>query len=134
MPHQMPISKVEVLRAACCVAGIDQVISERELRILKRIAENAGVGAASLDAMIDRALEMPDFYKQQFKSIAADPDETMKSLLQVAMLDHVITGDERIMLAHFATALGMPPERFNKLLAAGHRAIERAQAAGKTPG
>ena len=40
--------KVELLRAACCVAGIDGEIDEAEFAVLKKLADDVGVGDASL--------------------------------------------------------------------------------------
>ena len=46
--------QVAILRAACCVAGADGHTSDAEQRVVKRLADEAGVGDASLEAMIER--------------------------------------------------------------------------------
>ena len=116
---------VEILRAACCVAGLDQQISSAERRLLERLAEHAGVGKTSLDAMIDRAVDDSDFYQEQFTTIRTDPDATIKALFCVAVADRELTTDERVILHEFAVRLGMSPARFNQLLAAARKHIER---------
>ena len=116
---------VEILRAACCVAGLDQQISSAERRLLERLAEHAGVGKTSLDAMIDRAVDDSDFYQEQFKTIRTDPDSTMKALFCIAVADHELSTEERVILHQFATRLGMDPKRFNQLLAAAAKHVER---------
>ena len=116
---------VEILRAACCVAGLDEQITDSERGMLKRLANHAGVGAVSLEAMIDRAVSDPDFYQEQFEMVRTDPDATMKALFCVAVADHELSTDERVILQHFATKLGMTPQRFDQLLAAARKHIER---------
>ena len=39
-----PMQEVEVLRAACCVAGIDGEVTENELVMINELAAKAGVG------------------------------------------------------------------------------------------
>ena len=87
----MLMSKVEVLRAACCVAGID-------------------------DAMVERAKEDCQFFEEQFEVLKADPAEAMVTLCGVAIADGDLSTDERVLLQHFATRLGLPPEKCDKLL------------------
>ena len=116
---------VEILRAACCIAGLDEQISDEERSMLERLADHAGVGGTSLNAMIDRAVSDPDFYQEQFEMIRTDPDATMKALFCVAVADHELTTNERVILHHFATKLGMPAQRFNQLLGAARKHIER---------
>ena len=40
--------KVEVLRAACCIAGADGEASEGELRFLKKLADQIGVAVSDV--------------------------------------------------------------------------------------
>jgi tellurite resistance protein len=134
----MIMTKVEVLRAACCVAAADRNMSDRELAQLKRIADHVGVGSVSLDAMIERANRDPDFYHEMFRILQTDADNTLKVLFAVACADHQITDEERMMLYHFAKTLEMSDERFNQLLAAADRRVAQkgrgdASAAGEKP-
>jgi len=117
----MPMRKVEILRAACCIAGVDGEVCDQEHPLLVRLAREAGVGAASLSAMIERAREDRSFFEKQFDVFKTDPDETMKILFRVAVADGVLTQAERVVLGHFAQKLGQPEERFEALLAAAER-------------
>ena len=121
------MKNVEILRAACCIAGIDESISDSERSMLERLADHAGVGQTSLNAMIDRAVNDPDFHEEQFKTIRTNPDSTMKALFCIAVADHELTTEERVILHQFATRLGMDPKRFNQLLAAAVKHVERRQ-------
>jgi tellurite resistance protein len=112
---------VAILRAACCVAGLDQRVDEREQRMLERLANQAGVGRTSLEAMIERATKEPNFYKEQFQLVTTDPDSTIKTLLCVAIADRDLTSDERVILQHFAEVLGMDAPRYEQLLKAAQK-------------
>lgn len=117
----MPMQDVEVLRAACCVAGIDRNVCEREHPLLKRLAAAAGVGMTSLNAMIERAKTDSGFFEKQFDIFKSDSEATMKTLFRVAVADGVLTQSERVVLQHFAAKLGMTTERYAELLAAAEK-------------
>ena len=99
------MTKVEVLRAVCCVAGADESIDDVETRFLQELAKKAGVGRASLGAMMDRSVSEPDFYKQQFRVLKDQPEETMKLLFGVAALDGALTARELEILQLFGERL-----------------------------
>ncbi len=79
--------QVEILRAACCVAGIDGDTTDRERRLLTHLADQIGVGQASLQAMIDRAERDKSFCDEQFLLLKTRPDKTLGILLKVALAD-----------------------------------------------
>jgi len=113
--------RVEVLRAACCVAGIDGNVCDPEHPMLERLAQEAGVGGASLAAMINRAREDHSFFEKQFEIFKTDPDRTMKTLVHVAIADGVLDQAERVILCHFAEKLGLPGDRLDALFAAAEK-------------
>ena len=117
----MPMRRVEVLRAACCIAAIDGDVCEKEHPLLQRLAKEAGVGGASLEAMINRAREDQSFFEKQFDIFKTDPDETMKTLFRIAIADGVLTQGERVVLRHFAEKLGLPEDRFDAFLTAAEK-------------
>lgn len=112
----MPRSQVELLRAACCVAGLDREICDKERPLLEALAQEAGVGRASLNAMIERAEADQDFYREMFQILHADPERAMKAMFAVAVADGEITLEQRVILQHFADKLGVPRERSDALL------------------
>lgn len=117
------LDKVEVLRAACCIAGLDGTIGEAEMPLLQKLASEAGVGAASFKAMRDRATSDPKYYEQQFRFLRNAPDETMKTLLRVAVADGDLHPNERVVLQAFASKLGVSDERYGQLLTAAEQII-----------
>jgi len=120
----MVIRKVELLRAACCIAGLDQQISDEEQKLIDKLAKHAGVGAVSVEAMKDRAKSDPDFFEELFEDLKVNADQTMKILFMVACADKELTSEERIVLYHFAQRLNMTDERFNQLMRAAHKKVE----------
>ena len=119
------MKKVEVLRAACCVAGIDGETSPEERRVLDMLAQRAGVGLASLTAMIERSESDQGFYKEQFRVLKADPNETMKLLIGVALADNKLRTIERQVLGRLAKQLGVDKQTFDNWL---NQAIEYVKA------
>lgn len=110
-----PMQRVDLLKAACCVAGADGV-STSEISIVDKLANDIGVGKASLDAMLARAARDPDFYREQFKILKEEPNHCMNTLMQVALADGSITENETKVLGNLANQLGMEPAVFSELL------------------
>lgn len=108
--------KVEVLRSACCVAGASGDTSAKENEVLRRLAKEAGVGQASLEAMIARACTDDKFCNEQFRVLKADPREAMAILLEVAMSDGEIDAKETSILRVLAGQLEVPSEVFDALM------------------
>lgn len=108
--------KVEVLRAACCVAGADGESTEAERAVLNRLAKETGVGLASLEAMVCRACDDENFCNEQFRVLKADPKEAMAVLLDVAIADGTIDEKESEILRVFAEKLDVPADIFELLL------------------
>ena len=107
---------LEILKAACCVAGIDGEICEREHPLLKRMAHTAGVDSDWLNATLAQALNDPLFFERQFHLLRTDPEETMRVLFEVALADEHFSLPERIILQNFADKIGMERERYEELL------------------
>lgn len=108
--------KVEVLRAACCIAGADGESTEQERELLNRLAKETGVGLASLEAMVSRACSDKNFCQEQFRVLRAEPQEAMAILLDVAMADGVVDDNEAAILKLFAEKLSVPADIFQALL------------------
>lgn len=115
------VEDVEILRAACCIAGRDGVITDREGQMLRKLKERVGVGEASFQAMLDVAKDDPTYYERLFNMLQSHADRTLKILCSVAAADGAVGEDEAGVLRYFAEKLDMPTERFNAMLEAAHR-------------
>ena len=97
--------------------GADGDCDAAERAVLQRLADEVGVGAASLTAMIERAESDPGFYKQQFRMLSCDPPYTMAVLLEAAMADGDVGDSELQMMKELSHTLGVPEAVFDQLTA-----------------
>lgn len=108
------MSDLEVLRAACCVAGADGKVDEHERRVIERLAEKAGVGKASLKAMIDMAETDPEFHKNQLGILRTDPGRAVRRLYLTAAINGQVTQQEESLLEHFGRRLGLTDQQLKE--------------------
>ena len=127
MKHAVPLmEQVAILRAACCIAAADGEITPAEQDVLVKLAEKAGVGKASREAMIEQALTSPEFLKSQFQVLVKDPDRAIRVLLIVASVDGALGEPEMMLVQTFAERLSMDKDRLERLFRAGEDAADRA--------
>lgn len=110
-----------ILKAACCVAGVDDEVHHLEAPILKKLAKRCDVTLKTLTGWLDQARSNTVFYNEQFAIVRAKPDEAVKIMFLVAMADGFITEDEKSVIRHLARKLGMDDLRFRKI----HRAATK---------
>ena len=108
--------KVQVLRAACCVVGADGLTDPAERKIVEMLAAEVGVGAASLEAMLQRAETEADYVKDQFRVLKANPKETMGTLFSVAVADKSLDDQELVTLQKLAAKLDVSDEQYGQWL------------------
>ena len=110
------MQKVDILRAACCVAGLDGEISQEEERLLRRLKDSAGVGEASFKVMCEMAVdEKENYYEKQLDFLSTDPEKIVRVLLQIARADDEVTRNERVVVQHLAEKIGVSNDRFEEL-------------------
>ena len=114
--EMLPIQRLDILRAACCVAGIDGDANEAQAAVLSRLAREVGVGKASLGAMIERAETDKTFHEEQFKVLEFEPKTTMATLLEVALADGELSDSEEDVLRILAGRLKIDLAMFEQLL------------------
>ena len=107
---------LEILRAACCVAGWDGSVSPHEERLIRELADRAGVGDVSLKAMIERAEQDQDLYREHFEILKPEPEHAVRLLAAVAAADGEVTTEQRAVVGHFARKLGMTEEKLEQVL------------------
>lgn len=107
---------LELLRAACCIAGLDGEVGEEERAAIEILQERAGVGAASLAAMLDIARTDSEFYEEQFDMLLSDPEHAIKTLWKVAAVDGRVSTDERVILRYFGRKLGLDDARVEEII------------------
>ena len=110
------LQRVEILRASCCIASADGDTSETERLQLEKLAQELGVGDASLQAMIDRAQSDPEFYKVQFGVLRAEPVKSLDTLLETLVANGEIKESELTVLQGLADRLGIDETTFQQRL------------------
>ena len=116
--------KVDLLKAACCVAGADGETSEPERRMLQRLADDSGIGAASLAAMIECAETDERFLETQFRVAVAKPREALQLLFKMAIVDGRLRKEEAVMLKRLSKRLKVQSAQFDAWL---KQSIDRAK-------
>ncbi|MEC9094888.1 MAG: hypothetical protein VX438_19425 [Planctomycetota bacterium] len=108
--------RLEILRAAVSVVGVDGEIHEGEKALIEKLAGEIGVGLASRTAMLDRAQNDPEFHQQMLRVLKTEPEQTMAILLNAAMADGELAESEVKVLKHFATKLEFEEARLEALI------------------
>ncbi len=116
---------LELLKAALAMAVVDGKISGHERALLKALAAKAGVGDASLTAMIDLAGNEPARHDDLFASAIKEPEKAMQLLVASANLDGHISDEERNLLVDISFALGISSQRFGEIFQSGMAAAKR---------
>ena len=122
------LEQVELLQAVIVLAAADGMISSSERGMLTSLAGRVGVGQASLDAMIERALNDTSVRDELFHRTRSQAEKAMELLVAVARLDGEVTEEEREVLVHIMQVLNLPMERFAEIY---QRGVERADALRK---
>ncbi|NOT00243.1 MAG: TerB family tellurite resistance protein [Phycisphaerales bacterium] len=120
----------ELLKAVIALAASDGRISGREKGLAKALADRAGVGGASLDAMIERASGDPDSRVAMFDRAIKDGEQAMQLLVAAAMVDGHISEPEREMLVDVSAILNIPARRFGEIFQVGMAAAKRVPRPG----
>lgn len=121
------VDSFELLKAALAMAAADGRISGHEKALLKALAERAGVGAASLDAMVHAAIEYPAKHDDLFQRAVKEPERAMQLLVSAAQIDGKISEQERALLVDISFVLGVSAERFNEIFKAGLASAKRVR-------
>ncbi len=111
--------KIEMIRALIALAAADGKISASERGLLTRFAKRVGIGKASLDAMIEKALADPSVRDDLFRRTMSDPELALEMLVASARLDGDITSNEREVLIHVRGVLDIPMDEFAQVYERG---------------
>lgn len=117
----MSMNDLEVLKAACCIAGLDEDVGFKERKVLQMLALRAGVTQASFDAMMDQAVEDEEFFEGQLNLLQSNLDDAVRSLFRVAVVEGKLEPNQRDVLLNFSEKLGMTSEHFDQILTATER-------------
>ncbi len=109
----------ELLKAVIALAISDGRISGREKGLIKALAGKAGVGGASLDAMIGQASQDTSARQALFDRAMKNPEQAMQLMVAAANVDGHISEEERELLVEVSTILGVSARRFGEIFQTG---------------
>jgi len=117
--------QLETLRGVLAVALADGRIARAEKGVIRGLARKAGVGAAWLDEMIEKARQGATVESSTFRPLLQDPEKAMTLLVGTAAIDGEITEDERSVLVDICLKIGLPPGRYGELFEKGMAIADR---------
>jgi tellurite resistance protein len=114
---------LELLKAAIAVAVADGELRRSEMGVIKGLAARIGVGRASLDAMLGAAEAGESIADNILIQSPRRARSALELLVAEARIDGEVSEEERSLLVHIATSLGITGSDFQAVYQAG---IERA--------
>ncbi|GJM23603.1 MAG: hypothetical protein DHS20C16_00180 [Phycisphaerae bacterium] len=115
--------QIELLKALIALSAADGKISASERGLLCSFAGRIGIGSASLEAMIERAMSDPSARDDLFHRTMSNPQLALEMLVATARLDGNITTSERDVLIHVRGLLEISMDDFAEVY---ERGIQRA--------
>ena len=117
----------ELLKAALALAAVDGRISGHERAVIKALAARAGVGQASLDAMVEQAKAGHADHDKLFGRVLKEPERAMQLLVALAAIDGHLDEKERSLLVDISTVFNVPTDRLDDIFQAGLVASKRVR-------
>ncbi len=117
------MENTELLRAAIAMAVADGKVSRSEMGVVEGLAQRAGVGAVTIEAMFDAAASDETFADNL---VLLPKDRAVKAvelLVGLARIDGEISGEERELIVRIATSVDVVDDDFRRAYEAG---IKRA--------
>jgi len=117
------MENAELLRAAIAMAVADGKVSRSEMGVVEGLAQRAGVGAVTIEAMFDAAAKDETFAD---KLLLQPKDRAVKAvelLVGLARIDGEISSEERALIVRIATSVDVVDDEFRRAYEAG---IKRA--------
>ena len=118
------LQEKELLQAALVLAAADGKITRAERGVIESLAQRAGVGSISLQAMIDQAVRNPSAREELLRTVQENAERSLKLLVGTARIDGKITTEERELLVQYAASLGLEGDRFEQVYQAGIEAAD----------
>ncbi len=113
------MENVELLRAAIAMAVADGKVSRSEMGVVEGLAQRAGVGVVTIEAMFDAAARDETFAD---KLLLQPKDRAVKAvdlLVGLARIDGEISSEEHELVVRIATSLGIVDDEFRNVYEAG---------------
>ncbi len=117
------MENAELLRAAIAMAVADGKISRSEMGVVEGLAQRAGVGAVTIEAMFEAAANDETFADNLLLQPKDRAVKAVELLVGLARIDGEISSEERELLVRIAASLDVVDNEFRQAYEAG---IKRA--------
>lgn len=119
------LDKLELLKAALAVAVADGQVRRSELGVVMGLAARVGLGAASLEAMMNAAKRDPAYADSILMRSEDSARTAFELLVAEARIDGEISAEEREVLTRLAERLHISGDEFTELYKAGIARADR---------
>ncbi len=117
------MENVELLRAAIAMAVADGKILRSEMGVVEGLAQRAGVGAATIEAMFEAAANDETFADNLLLQPKDRAIKAVELLVGLARIDGKISDEERELIVRIAASIDVVDNEFRQAYEAG---IKRA--------
>jgi len=117
------MENAELLRAAIAMAVADGKVSRSEMGVVEGLAQRAGVGAVTIEAMFDAASRDETFGDNLLIRSKDRAVKAVELLVGLARIDGEISNEERELIVRIAGSLNVVGDEFRQAYEAG---IKRA--------
>ena len=117
------MENVELLRAAIAMAVADGKVSRSEMGVVEGLAQRAGVGAVTIEAMFDAAAKDETFADKLLLQPKYRAIKAVELLVGLARIDGEVSSEERELIVRIAGSLNVVGDEFRQAYEAG---IKRA--------
>ncbi len=117
------MENVELLRAAIAMAVADGKVSRSEMGVVEGLAQRAGVGAVTIEAMFDAAANDETFADNLLLQSKDRAIKAVELLVGLARIDGKVSSEERELIVRIAGSLNVVGDEFRDAYEAG---IKRA--------
>ncbi len=117
------MENAELLRAAIAMAVADGKVSRSEMGVVEGLAQRAGVGAVTIEAMFDAASRDETFGDNLLIRSKDRAVKAVELLVGLARIDGEVSSEERELIVRIAGSLNVVGDEFRQAYEAG---IKRA--------
>ena len=117
------MENTELLRAAIAMAVADGKISRSEMGVVEGLAQRAGVGAVTIEAMFEAAANDETFADNLLLQPKDRAVKAVELLVGLARIDGEISSEERELIVRIAGSVNVVDDEFRQAYEAG---IKRA--------
>ncbi len=109
----------ELLRAAIAMAVADGKVSRSEMGVVEGLAQRAGVGAVTIEAMFDAAANDEAFADNLLLQPKDRAIKAVELLVGLARIDGEISSEERDLVVRIAASVHVTGDEFRQAYEAG---------------